>query len=77
MTRKRKNWVSETERERFTEEQIRESDQLFRAIGIDPDRYLAFARAQVVRPYAAFETNNAGDDGDRPRKTRADRSQAR
>jgi len=77
MTRKTKNWVSETERERFTEEQIRESDQLFRAIGIDPDRYLAFARAQVVRPYAAFETKNTSDDGDRPHKTRADRSQAR
>ena len=55
MMRKKKNWVSETERERFTEEQIQQSNTVFRAIGIDPDRYLDFARAQVVRPYAAFE----------------------
>lgn len=77
MTRKRKNWVSETERERFTEKQIQESDALFRAIGIDPDRYLDFARAQVVRPYAAFEANNAGDGVESAHATQADRSHAR
>jgi hypothetical protein len=77
MTRMRKNWVSETERERFTEQQVRESDALFRAIGIDPDVYLNFARAQVVRPYAAFDVNNSGDDAEGAAATRADRSHMR
>lgn len=77
MTRKRKNWVSETERERFTEQQIQESDALFRAIGIDPDVYLEFARAQVVRPYAAFEASSPGDDAEGTDRTRSGRSHMR
>lgn len=43
------NWVSRTEIERFSPEQLAKSDMLFYSIGIDPDIYLAYARAQVVR----------------------------
>ena len=43
------SWVSRAECERFTPEQKAEADVLFMKIGIDPDLYLDFARAQVVR----------------------------
>lgn len=57
------------ERERFSKEQRDKADELFRAIGMDPDIYMPYARAQVVRADAGHvrtptETvNNAGEDG--------------
>ncbi|KPQ10159.1 MAG: hypothetical protein HLUCCO17_12000 [Saliniramus fredricksonii] len=58
MTQDKRNWVSEVERDRFSDEERRRADDLFRAIGIDPDVYRSFARAQVERTHAAFETDN-------------------
>lgn len=45
------NWVSKIEAERFSPEQLAESDMLLYSIGIDPDVYLDYARAQVVRTH--------------------------
>ena len=42
-------WVQRTECERFTPEEKARGDVLFKEIGIDPDLYLDYARAQVVR----------------------------
>lgn len=58
MTQHRRNWVSEVERARFSDEERRKADDLFRAIGIDPEIYMNFARAQVERTHAAFETDD-------------------
>lgn len=59
MTQHRKNWVSEVEQDRFSDKERENADNLFRAIGIDPDVYMDFARAQVERTHAAFETDNS------------------
>lgn len=44
-----KYWVQQAECSRFTPEQKADADVLFRSIGIDPDLYMAYARAQIVR----------------------------
>jgi len=46
-----KNWVSKTESERFSPEQLAESDMLIYSIGMDPDIYLDFSREQIIRKY--------------------------
>ena len=43
------NWVTQSEHSRFTPEQRAQADMLFQSIGIDPDVYMQYARAQVVR----------------------------
>lgn len=42
-------WIAQADCERFTPEQRARADVLFKKLGIDPDVYMSYARAQVIR----------------------------
>ena len=50
-----KYWIQRAECERFTPEERARADVLFKEIGIDPDLYLEYARAQVVRTHSFYK----------------------
>lgn len=71
-----RNWVSDMERQRFPKDERDKADELFRAIGMDPEIYMPYARAQVVRVNAPSRADDQAECGHANNHPHNDRSQA-